>query len=108
MQVKLLRVVQEGEVKRIGATHALQVDIRIIAATNRNLIDEVAAGAFREDLFYRLAVAIIKLPPLRERAGDVSLLIDAFLMRINQESAGEPGFKHKKISVAARNYTACL
>ena len=79
MQVKLLRTVQEGEVKRIGATQARKVDIRIIAATNRNLIDEVAAGNFREDLFYRLAVAVIKLPPLRERAGDVSLLIDHFL-----------------------------
>ena len=103
MQVKLLRTVQEGEVKRIGATKARQVDIRIIAATNRNLIDEVAAGSFREDLFYRLAVAVIKLPPLRERDGDVSLLIDQFLERINQESGNEPGYKQKKISASARN-----
>ncbi|MCG2749189.1 MAG: sigma 54-interacting transcriptional regulator [Desulfobulbaceae bacterium] len=103
MQVKLLRTVQEGEVKRIGATKARQVDIRIIAATNRNLIDEVAAGSFREDLFYRLAVAVIKLPPLRERAGDVSLLIDQFLEQINKESGNEPGYKQKRISAAARN-----
>jgi transcriptional regulator with PAS, ATPase and Fis domain len=103
MQVKLLRTVQEGEVKRIGATSARQIDIRIIAATNRNLIDEVAAGTFREDLFYRLAVAVIKLPPLREREGDVSLLIDRFLEQINKESGNEPGYKRKKISASARN-----
>lgn len=103
MQVKLLRTLQEGEVKRIGATTPRKVDVRIIAATNRNLIDEVAAGSFREDLFYRLAVAVIKLPPLREREGDVSLLIDQFLDRINRESNNEPGYKQKKISAPARN-----
>ena len=103
MQVKLLRTVQESEVKRIGATKSRKVDIRIIAATNRTLIDEVAAGSFREDLFYRLAVAVIKLPPLRERVGDVSLLISNFLERINRENCSEPGYKSKKISVLARN-----
>lgn len=103
MQVKLLRTLQEGEVKRIGATTPKKVDVRIIAATNRNLIDEVAAGSFREDLFYRLAVAVIKLPPLREREGDVSLLIDQFLDRINKESGSEPGYMQKKISAPARN-----
>lgn len=103
MQVKLLRTVQEGEVQRIGATKAKKVSIRIIAATNRNLIDEVSAGSFREDLFYRLAVAVIKLPPLRERAGDVSLLIDHFMELINKESYEDPGYKHKKISASARN-----
>jgi DNA-binding NtrC family response regulator len=103
MQVKLLRTVQEGEVKRIGATQPRWIDIRIIAATNRNLIDEVAGGSFREDLFYRLAVAVIKLPPLREREGDVSLLIDRFLEKINRESSNEPGYKQKKISASARN-----
>lgn len=103
MQVKLLRVVQEGEIKRIGSTQALKVDIRIIAATNRNLIDEVAAGRFREDLFYRLAVAVINLPPLRERKGDVSLLVDSFLEKINMESADEPNYTYKNISPAARN-----
>ncbi len=103
MQVKLLRVVQESEVKRIGSTKSRKVDIRIIAATNRTLIEEVAVGSFREDLFYRLAVAVIKLPPLRERAGDVTLLTAHFLERINRESCHEPGYKGKKISVTARN-----
>ncbi|QQG66912.1 sigma-54 interaction domain-containing protein [Desulfobulbus oligotrophicus] len=103
MQVKLLRTLQEGEVRRIGAAQPRNVDVRIIAATNRNLIDEVAAGSFREDLFFRLAVAVINLPPLREREGDLSLLIDRFLERINRESESEPGYKHKKISASARN-----
>lgn len=103
MQVKLLRTLQEGEVRRIGAAALRKVDVRIIAATNRNLINEVATGSFREDLFYRLAVAVIKLPPLRGRDGDVGLLIDQFLGRINQESSREPGYKKKKISASARN-----
>ena len=103
IQVKLLRTVQEKEVTRIGATQVRKVDIRIIAATNRNLINEVASGSFREDLFYRLAVAVIKLPPLRERVGDISLLIEQFLEQINKESNNEPGYTHKKLSVSARN-----
>lgn len=103
MQVKLLRALQEGEVRKIGATQPRKIDVRIIAATNRNLIDEVAGGSFREDLFFRLAVAVIKLPPLREREGDLGLLIDRFLEKINRESESEPGYKHKKISVSARN-----
>jgi DNA-binding NtrC family response regulator len=102
MQVKLLRTLQEGEVRRIGATKIRKVDVRIIAATNRNLIEEVATGNFREDLFYRLAVAVIKLPPLRERAGDIGLLIDSLLGRINEQSKNEPGHIHKKISVNAK------
>jgi transcriptional regulator with PAS, ATPase and Fis domain len=103
MQVKLLRTLQEGEVRRIGATSVRKIDVRIIAATNRNLIDEVVAGSFREDLFYRVAVAVIKLPPLRERAGDVGLLIDQLMEKINQTSGHDPFFKHKEISVAAKN-----
>ncbi len=101
-QVRFLRALQEGEVTRVGATESIQVDVRIIAATNRSLTAEVSAGRFREDLFYRLAVAVIALPPLRERNGDAALLLDCLLDQINRESATEPGFEPKKLSVTAR------
>lgn len=107
MQVKLLRTLQEGEIKRIGANKARKVDIRIIAATNKNLIEKVSSGEFREDFFYRLAVGVIKLPPLRERPGDISLLIDSFMEKINKENSNEPGYKHKTISASARNLLFC-
>jgi len=102
-QVKLLRVLQEGEVTRLGSTQAKRIDVRVISATNRTLSDEVADGAFREDLFYRLAVAVIQLPPLRDREGDTGLLVDQLLTIVNEESASEPAFKHKKLSANARN-----
>ncbi len=102
-QSKILRVLQEKVITRLGATQPIKFDVRIIAATNRNLIDEVAAGRFRPDLFYRIAVAVLKLPPLRERSGDISLLIDRLLDQINKESIEEPGYKHKKISANAKN-----
>jgi len=104
-QVKLLRALQEGEVRRVGSTKTIKVDVRIIAATNRNLSEEVANGRFREDLFYRLAVLILRVPPLRERDGDLGPLIDGLLAKINQQSeaAREPGFVHKTLSATARN-----
>ena len=102
-QVRLLRALQEKEIHRLGSTQPVKFDARIIAATNRDLIIELAEHRFREDLFYRIAVAIIKLPPLRERAGDVGLIIDALIKQINSESENEPGYKHKKISAGAKN-----
>ncbi|ATB26895.1 sigma-54 interaction domain-containing protein [Melittangium boletus] len=102
-QVKLLRTLQEGEVVRLGSSKPTKVDVRIIAATNRTLTEESASGRFREDLFYRLAVAVLKLPPLRERSGDLGVLIDHLLAQVNREAAGEPGFKEKKISSGAKN-----
>jgi len=101
-QVKLLRALQESEVQRIGGKKPIKLDIRLIAASNRNLIDEMTAGKFRPDLFYRLAVAVIKLPALREREGDVSLLLDRLLAQINNESATEPGYSRKTLSAGAK------
>ncbi len=102
-QVRLLRVLQEKEVTRVGATEATPLDIRIIAATNRVLPDEVRAGRFREDLFHRLAIGVLLLPPLRLREGDITVLIDSMLDAINDEAAAQPGYKRKKLDVAARN-----
>jgi len=79
IQTELLRVIQEGEVKRVGETHVRHVDVRIIAATNKDLDELVKAGAFREDLYYRLNVIKIHLPPLRQRESDIPLLAHYFL-----------------------------
>jgi len=79
LQVKLLRVLQEGEVRRVGDTKAVKVDTRVVAATLKDLREEIAKGAFREDLFYRLNVIEVKLPPLRDRSGDIPLLAAHFV-----------------------------
>uniref|UniRef100_UPI00102B71E6 sigma-54 interaction domain-containing protein n=1 Tax=Candidatus Magnetaquicoccus inordinatus TaxID=2496818 RepID=UPI00102B71E6 len=102
-QVKFLRAIQEGEIVRVGSTTPTPVDVRIIAATNRTLTEEVSQGRFREDLFYRLAVIVLLLPPLRERPGDLGPLVDYLLEQINRESETEPGFEHKKLSVGAKD-----
>ncbi len=88
-QAKLLRVLQEKEVERIGSNQRQAVNVKILAATNRNLQSMVAKGLFREDLYYRLQVINVSLPPLRERKDDIPLLVDHFLRRICQES-GRP------------------
>ena len=87
LQAKLLRILETGEYIKIGDTKPTRVNVRIIAATNRNLPEEIAAGRFREDLFYRLSVFQIHLPPLRERAGDVRLLAKAFVKNFSARLA---------------------
>jgi two-component system, NtrC family, response regulator HydG len=89
-QAKMLRCLETGEVRRVGDTHTHTVDIRLIAATNRDLRREIASGAFRDDLYYRLAIITIHIPPLRERPEDIPPLVGRFLRQIGEETAREP------------------
>ena len=86
VQVKLLRVLQEREFERIGSSKTIKVDVRILAATNKNLVDSINDGSFREDLYYRLNVVPIELPPLRERREDIPRLVDHFIRKYGEET----------------------
>jgi two-component system nitrogen regulation response regulator NtrX len=97
MQAKLLRVLEEGEVERVGGSGALPVDVRVLVATHRNLEEQVRKGAFREDLFHRIYVFPIVLPPLAERKGDVPVLAEYFASRISETN----GWKPKRFTAGA-------
>jgi len=103
-QVRLLRALQSHEITPLGQSKPVQINTRILAATHRDLAADVAGGRFREDLFHRLAVGILQLPPLRERPGDVELLAKHFLESINADSAGKPEAQYKKITQAAKRF----
>ncbi len=98
MQAKLLRVLQDGRFERVGGTDSIQTDCRVIAATNVNLHEAVATGRFREDLFYRLNVFSIELPPLRDRLEDIPLLVDHFLDKLAERDLPVKTFSRLALS----------
>ncbi|MFZ5806144.1 MAG: sigma-54-dependent transcriptional regulator [Verrucomicrobiota bacterium] len=100
LQVKLLRVLQEKEFERVGGSKTLRVDVRVFATTNRNLSEEVKSGRFREDLFYRLNVFPVQIPPLRERGGDIILLADFFIQKFSRRH----GAKVQSLSSDAQDH----
>ncbi|HET6611935.1 MAG TPA: sigma 54-interacting transcriptional regulator [Kofleriaceae bacterium] len=105
LQPKLLRVLEQREIRRVGSSRSIKADVRIIAATNRNLADEVAAKRFRQDLFYRLSVVRLKLPPLRERIDDLPLLLEHFL---TTQSGNRGGDGTQRVRGVTGEAMACL
>jgi two-component system nitrogen regulation response regulator NtrX len=103
-QAKVLRVLQEGEVERIGSQKTIQVDVRVIAATNKNLEEEIAKGRFREDLFFRLSVVPVRVPPLRERPEVVPPLVEHFAGQFRAENNVRPrGFTAEAVEALGRH-----
>ncbi len=103
LQAKLLRVIQEREIDRVGGTRPVPVDIRIVATTNRNLKEEVRAGRFREDLYYRLRVFPVLLPPLRERPEDIALLAERFRLSFEQSHMAVGSFTPEAMGLLVRH-----
>jgi len=98
LQPKLLRVLQDGEVERVGSNHRRRIDVRVVSATNRSLERAIATGEFRNDLYYRLRVIQIEVPPLRERREDIPYLVAHFLRRFGQRRpGGVPGITHEAL-----------
>ncbi len=101
VQAKLLRVLQEGTFERVGGEKTISVDVRLLSATNRDLRHEMEKGAFRDDLYYRINVVPIHLPPLRERKSDISLLVKHFLDKAVEEGQESPGFSKEALNLMA-------
>jgi len=104
MQVKILRAIQEKVIRRVGGNQEIQVDVRIITATNRDLVESIEKGEFRSDLYYRLNVISIKVPPLRERKEDIPILMQYFLQRYNKKFAKNIQGFEKKVLECFQNY----
>ena len=102
MQAKLLRVLQDGTFERVGGTEVIQADCRVIASSNKNLAEAVAGGTFREDLYYRLNVVTVELPPLRDRLDDIPLLVEHFLGRLRERGLPEKQVSRETFSKLAR------